>query len=389
MSPTLCGLPRGQVAAIVAIAAVVPAVLLMAPAIAGQLGAQLGLGPSQVGKVFSSELAGMSLATIPAWWWQKRVDWRWVAVAAALLFITANIASALAVAYAPLLVLRFISALGGGTLMVICMASAAGSTERDRLYGLWVCGQLVMGAIGLWALPRLFTVYGLSALYVGLAILVALCFPLLKQFPSSLIAEKKNGMSESNKPWRATVAILAVLAFYIGLSGVWTFIGTIAQLASIDQEIQGTILAIASLLGIVGALAAAAMGGRLPRIVSLALGYGAMIVSVAALLGVPGLVRFATAAFVFKFIWTYLLPFILASVAELDNDGRLMSTTNLMIGAGVTIGPLVAGQIIERSGGTSLMLAVSMSSLIISLLAITFSRYGEQSTKFDPGRAAT
>jgi MFS family permease len=187
MSPTLCGLPRGQVAAIVAIAGIVPAVLLMAPAIAGQLGAQLGLGPGQIGKVFSSELAGMSLATIPAWWWQKRVDWRLVAVVAALLFIVANIASALAVAHAPLLVLRFISALGGGTLMVICMASAAGSSERDRLYGLWVCGQLVLGALGLWLLPRLFTVFGLSALYVGLAVLVALCFPLLKQFPRSML----------------------------------------------------------------------------------------------------------------------------------------------------------------------------------------------------------
>src|SRR5271163_123210 len=114
-------------------------------------------------------------------------------------------------------------------------------------------------------LPRLFAVYGLSALYIGLAALMVLCFPLLKQFPSSLIAEKKNGVSESNKPWRATIAIFAVLAFYIGSSGVWTFIGTIAQLAAIDQETQGTILAIASLLGIAGALTATAMGARLPR----------------------------------------------------------------------------------------------------------------------------
>jgi MFS transporter, DHA1 family, inner membrane transport protein len=174
------------------------------------------------------------------------------------------------------MVLRFISALGGGTLMVICMASAAGSTERDRVYGLWVCGQLVLGALGLWMLPRLFTVYGLSALYIGLAVLTVLCFPLLKQFPSSLIAEKKSGVSGSNEPRRATIAIFAVLAFYIGLSGVWAFAGTIAQLAAIDQERQGTILAIASLLGIAGALTATAMGARLPRNVSLVLGYGAM-----------------------------------------------------------------------------------------------------------------
>lgn len=380
MSPTFYGLPRGQIAAIVTIAAIVPAVLLMAPAIAGQLGSQLGLGPGQVGTMFSSELAAMSLSTIPAWWWQKRFDWRLVAVAAALVFIAANIASAFAVAYAPLLVLRFISALGGGTLMVICMASAAGSTERDRVYGIWVCGQLVLGALGLWMLPRLFTVYGLSALYTCLAVLMVLCLPLLKQFPSRLTTEKTSGLSGNNKPWRAAIAIFAVLTFYIGLSGVWAFAGTIAQLAAIDQETQGTILAIASLLGIAGSIAATAIGGRLPRNVSLVLGYGAMTASVAALLGVPGFVRFAAAAFVFKFVWTYVLPFILASVADLDNDGRLMGTTNLVIGAGVAIGPAVAGQLIEQSGDTSAMLVVSMSFLIASLLAICFSHYGEKST---------
>jgi MFS transporter, DHA1 family, inner membrane transport protein len=312
-----------------------------------------------------------------------------VAIAAALLFIAANIASAFAVAYTPLLALRFASALGGGTLMVICMASAAGSTERDRVYGLWVCGQLVLGALGLWLLPRLFAVYGLSAFYTCLAALMVIIFPLVKQFPSSLIAEKKGGVSGSNNIWRATLAIFAVLAFYIGLSGVWTFIGTIAQLAAIDPETQGKILAIASLLGIAGSLTATATGARLPRNISLVLGYGAMTASVAALLGVPGLIRFTAAAFVFKFVWTYLLPFILASVADLDNDGRLMSTANLMIGGGLTIGPAIAGQLIEQSGHISAMLVVSASFLLLSLLAVSFSRHGDKSATLGEERTAT
>lgn len=149
MPRPIYGLSPGRLAAIVLGAAVVPAVLLTAPAIAGQLAAQLGLGPAQIGAMFSCELAAMSFATIPAWWWQKRVDWRRVAFAAGLLFIAANVASAFATAYAPLLVLRFISAIGGGTVMIVCMSSAAASPERDRVYGLWVCGQLVLGALGL------------------------------------------------------------------------------------------------------------------------------------------------------------------------------------------------------------------------------------------------
>ena len=66
-----------------------------------------------------------------------------------------------------------------------------------------------------------------------------------------------------------------------------------------------------------------------------------------------------------------------------------MGTTNLVIGGGVTVGPAVAGQLIERSGHTSVMLVVSMSFLIVSLLAISFSRYGEKSTTFGQERVAT
>ena len=115
-------------------------------------------------------------------WLADRVP-SWVAVAGAIVFILGNLASALASGYGSLLALRIVAAFGGGTVMVICMASAAASPERDRVYGLWVCGQLVLGALGLWLLPGLFAAHGLAALYVGLAVLMGLCLPLLPRFP--------------------------------------------------------------------------------------------------------------------------------------------------------------------------------------------------------------
>lgn len=373
MSRTICGLPPGRLAAIVAIAAVVPAVLLTAPAIAGQFATQLGLGPAEIGTMFSVELAAMSLATVPAWWWQKRFDWRGVAFGAALLFIVANIASAFVTGYGPLLALRALSALGGGSLMVICLASAAGSPERDRVYGLWVCGQLVLGALGLWLLPGLFASHGLAALYVGLAILMGLCLPLVSQFPTGLprAAAVAGGRRNSG---RAALAIFAVLTFYIGLSGVWAFMGVIGGAGGIDPATIGTILGIASLLGIAGSLLATLTGGRVPRGLSLLFGYGAMTAAVIALQGTPGLVRFAAAAFVFKFVWTYVLPFIVASVADVDRDGRLMSTTNLVMGGGLAIGPAISGQLLERTGDAMAMLWMGAAFLVVSFLAIFLCR---------------
>ncbi|WP_431484545.1 MFS transporter [Pseudomonas solani] len=368
------GLPRTRLLAIVLFAAIVPCVLMAAPAIATQYALQLGLGPAQIGQLFSAELAAMSLATLPAYLWQPRLDWRRVARGAALLFIVANLASAWASAFHPLMALRVVSALAGGTLMVLCIASAAQSQDRDRVYGLWVMGQLVLGAIGLWLLPPLFERFGLQALYLGLALLMLLCLPLAGSFQGVTPATRTLERASGGIGWRALLALFAVLAFYVGLSGVWTFIGSIAGAAAIDPASSGRILAVATLLGIAGSACAALIGKRWPRGAMLLLGYALMTGAVLLLLDQPGVARFATAALVFKYTWTFALPFILACLADLDRDGRLMNTTNLLIGGGLALGPAIAGPLLESSAGMRGVLLLSATCLLLSFAALSLAR---------------
>ncbi|MED5158362.1 MFS transporter, partial [Pseudomonas aeruginosa] len=120
-------------AAIVVFAAITPTILMTAPAVAAQLAAQWQLSPARVGDLFSVELGAMSLATLPAFHWLKRVDWRHAALLAGLLFIAANLASALAGSYPLLLALRFCSALAGGSLMILCLSSAASTATPSRV----------------------------------------------------------------------------------------------------------------------------------------------------------------------------------------------------------------------------------------------------------------
>lgn len=371
--------PRGMLWAIVLFAAIAPTVLMTAPAIAAQLVSEWGLGPAQIGNLFAVELAAMSLATLPAFYWQTRLDWRKVAWAAALAFVVFNLLSAFASSYAVLALLRFCSALAGGTLMVLCMASAARYDNQGRAYGLWVMGQLVVGAIGLWLLPPLFQRFGLSALYVGLAGLMLACLPWAHCFPR----ESAHKAAQAQQPrlattrfgWRILLSIFAVLAFYVGLSAVWTFIGTIATQAGIDADTSGSVLAVASLFGIAGAGTASLIGNRWRRTPLLLVGYGAMAIAVLCLLNQPQLIRFAFAALLFKYTWTFVLPFVLATLAELDRDGRVMSTANLVIGSGLAMGPAIAGMLIETGGGQfGTVLAVSAILMMVSLSTLIAAR---------------
>lgn len=363
-------------AAIVLFAAITPTILMTAPAVAAQLATQWQLTPSQIGDLFSVELGAMSLATLPAFWWLKRVDWRRAALLAGFGFILANLLSVWAASYPVLLALRFGSALAGGSLMIVCLSSAASTANPSRVYGLWVMGQLVVGAIGLSVLPHLFERYGLAACYVLLAVLMTLFLPLARHFPEGApVAQQHTGAAPLAKG-KVTLGILGILAFYISLSGVWTFIGAISAAAGIAADASGEVLAIATVMGIVGAGCASLIGERLPRGLLLLLGYGLMVGSVLLLLGQPDLARLALAALAFKFTWTFILPLVLACLADLDRSGRLMNASNLVIGGGLAIGPAIAGRLIESSGGFQPLLIGAASLTFTSLLLILGCRRG-------------
>ena len=72
-----------KVARIVAFSAIVPLALLVAPVLTTQLIAERGLTPADVGDYFLFELGGISLASLPALWWLRRVAARQIAPGAA------------------------------------------------------------------------------------------------------------------------------------------------------------------------------------------------------------------------------------------------------------------------------------------------------------------
>tara|TARA_Y100001951_G_scaffold101807_1_gene107342 strand:+ start:34786 stop:35952 length:1167 start_codon:yes stop_codon:yes gene_type:complete len=369
------GLAPLHLLAVVLFAAIAPCVLMTAPAVAAQYANELGIGPARIGQLLSVELAAMSLATLPSYYWLSRWNWRRVGFAAAGVFILVNLVSAYSVDFQSLLVLRALSALAGGTLMVLCIASASASTQQDRVYGLWVSGQLFLGALGLWLLPLLFAMAGLKALYLSLAALMALCMPLAGCFPvgAAAPAQVQHAGDAPSHRLSGVFGVLAVLLFYIGLSAVWSFIGSIASAADIDALSSGQILSIATVLGILGALCATLIGSRWPRQMSLLAGYSMMGAAVLLLLGEPNLFRFALAALLFKYAWTFVLPFILATLASFDRQGRLMSTVNLVIGGGLALGPVIAGPALESSLGMNAVLLGSACCLVLSCLALLLS----------------
>ncbi|MCA8030988.1 MFS transporter [Burkholderia cepacia] len=353
------------VAAIVLLSSITPALLTTAPIVAAQLGKQLSLAPTQVGSLFSAEMGAMSLATLPSLWWLRRVNWKLIAVIAAVVFIVGNLLSAHFTSYVSLLCLRFMTALSGGTLMIVCKTSAASMPNPSRVYGLWVTGQLVLGAIGLWVLPAFFGSYGISALFIGMAALMVACLPLVFRLPDGHATKASTrGDAKHYAGWARTLA--AILMFYVSLSAMWTFISGLSGAAHLAAPLAAKILSAATLVGIAGSLVTG-IGGQDDRMSRQFLaGFGLMLASIACLYGTPGIVRFAIAVLAFKFSWTYVLPLMLGKLANQDPSGRAMSFSSLVIGGGLAIGPLLGGALIQTFNGYDELVVVSFFILVLS-----------------------
>ncbi|ERJ37208.1 Permeases of the major facilitator superfamily [Burkholderia sp. AU4i] len=367
---------RSTLVALVVFAAITPLLLLVAPAVAGQLATQLGLSASHIGTYFFVELGAFSLATVPSYLWLGRIDARRVAAFAIALFGAGNLLTALWMpGFVALLALRAVTALGGGSLMVLCMTSAATSENSDRVYGLWVVGQLIAGAIGLFVLPHVFAAFGLRALYVALAGLALLAAPLSRGFPSSLgartaPAQHARGAAARTPQGSIVLAIGAVLTFYLAIGSVWTFASRAATEAGLDPQSTGNVLAIASVMGIAGAALASCAGGRLARRAMLTAGYALLAASFVALAVMRQAGGYSAAIFAFKFAWTFVLPFILATVAQIDTSGRLVATLNFVIGAGLAAGPLLAGLMLDAGGTMHALFTAATAVAIVSFAAL-------------------
>lgn len=367
---------RLTIIALVAFAAITPMALLVAPALAAQLGAELGVGPSQIGTYFFVENGAFSAASLLGLFWLGRVNVHVVGMIALAVFVIGNLATAVLLSdYTTLLLLRAFTGFGGGTLMVLSMVSAQDADNPERVFGYWVVGQLVAGAIGLAVLPHLFAGFGLKSFYLVLGILALLLAPLSRGFRAPAASKPAGPRSAPSSRFVLLVilAVTAILAFYIAIGGVWTFASMAAEQAGLQPAGIGNILATATLFGIAGALIASFLGGRVARRLMLLLGYAILVLSVVALALLKGGLGYVVAICAFKFAWTFVLPFIIAEVAGRDPSGRLVASTTMIIGTGLSLGPLFAGTMLDAAWSLQAVFAAAAACGLLSFACLLLS----------------
>lgn len=364
---------RGAYAMIAAFSAVMYAVLLTYPAMTDQLIEAHAMEADGIGFLFSVEMGVLSLATLPAFLWLKRVSLVPIMVLLTTLMVLGNILSSMAPSFGLLATSRALTALAAGSMVVVILAFCRRMANSSRALGIWVTAQLAMAAVILGIYPWTFAKMDLGGVYLAHAGIIALCLVTLPAVRGISFKDKGAGAiarQDIGEPFRwipAIFGLAAVLIFYASLHSVWALTGLLASAGGISASTTSLILSLATVAGVASALLATLIGDTRYRSVLTTLGLGAMTVSVLLFIGAPYAARFAVAAILFKFAWTFALPFIMASLADLPRSDHVMNSFNLMNGIGGAIGPALGGILVARTGSLDLMLVIGAIGLGLTI----------------------
>lgn len=371
-------------------------VLLITPMITTKLVEQYSLNASAVGTLLFLEIGAFSFATIPSYLWLRRVNLSLATWVFGTIAVAGNVLSGFAGTYELLIACRVATSLAAGSITVIILTMARKTNNPSRSYALFLASQLGMAAVFLAVYPVVFDDRPASAIYFTLAILALVCLPLARlidpntyrrEAASDKVADPAlQARTRKRLGLAAAMGLAAILLFYISLSAVWTFMAQIGADSDVDMTAISLGLSAATVTGILAALAATALGGHRRSNLLVLLSYAGLTGSMALLFGTITATQFVIAAGLFKFTYTFIFPYIVASVAKLDPNGYLTSTVNLVVAGGFSLGPLVGGALITGTGGYIVMLIVSIVLMLISMF-LTYQLQRVRAERVEPAPA--
>jgi predicted MFS family arabinose efflux permease len=304
------------------------------------------LSERDAGFVSSIELLTLAVTAIALAPALPRLSARRVAFIAVGLTLVAQGISALAGSLVSFAVLRGLAGIGEGALFAVSLSVVAcRSHNPDRLYGyfqiVWALGSVALFALG-GELTATFALRGIIALMAAVTLALV---PLLLLVPAGPAPRR-----QSVEPYPATnaarlgVMTLAALVLYLTVSaGVYMFSAPLGQRAGLDTRAVGYALMVASLVGITGAGAAAAIHVRWGRALPItAFCFGiALVTFVLCVTREP--TAYVLALIASAVIYYFAVPYLFGLAAAIDPSGRWAAAAGSAFLLGFAAGPVLAG----------------------------------------------
>ena len=332
---------------------------ILMPLIVGALMRRFGVDEDAATGVAALEIAGIAISCAIFPRWIARVPRRlaWFAMLGTLL---AQAAGAWMPSLAAVGATRLVTGLFEGALFVVVAASLSNRVAAERAWGVII---LVSGVIdcallvGAYALAPDFVSQWLFVIFAAAFALIA--WPAAAAGADAIPPATVLAPPARRHRWGVLIPIWAVMILvYSVLSAQWALADVVGHRLGIAPERIGPLLALVSLLGTVGALAASHRRSHELRLPILWTAQLLMAGAVLWFFVVHGWAGFFVAQLLVSFAFYAVTPFLTARLSGLDADGTLLSRSIVITFAAAFVGTALAGTMLMRLGALGCGLAL-------------------------------
>lgn len=347
-----------------------PAAIVLMPMIVGGLIDSYGYTDQQAANIAALEGLGLVVSSVVAALWIRRVAWPRALLLAFMAYAALNGASANLADYEPLLLVRFLTGLAGGSLFAVSVAALGDNREPDRAFGLAQAVQGVLMLAAFAASPALLEAWGVRSLYYLLGGASLLMLFTLRRVPdqgrvrAGPVADAVQGPRHTGLIW---LGLAASVIFFSNVFGFWAFVERIGQAAELPAGTIGLALGVSQVLAIAGALAAAWASDRYGRYWPLVIVLAGQALALFWLLGRFGATGYFVATGAYQALFIVAVSYQMGAIAKLDVRGRYLVMMTAAQGLGAAIGPAVAASLIRGDDYDGVMLMAGLACLVSTL----------------------
>lgn len=356
------------------------------PILVGALIDGLGMDEGGVGLFASLELGGVALGSLGVAALAARISRRRAGLLGGAIAALGYAAAAAAPSAAPLAAARFVAGLGCGVAMAAGNAAAAAVDEPDRLFARVAFFGGGVAAVMLGLLPLAVGAWGFRGAYLCLAGVCVVALPLQALLPATAPARVGRRAPGLPAPAIGATALVAVGLFWLSDQALWTFTERIGIRVGLTRQEIGGVLAASTLVGLLGAAAAALLGTLRGRTLPLVLGLAGSLAVRVALANAATPLQYTALQLCWGTIFLFTLPYVAGTTAALDRQGRFAAAAGGVGMAGTAIGPGVAGLLMVSAGPAALGWFLLVASALSLALLTPVSRWLDRRTE-DPSEA--
>ncbi|MEM5550175.1 MFS transporter [Pseudoalteromonas neustonica] len=370
-----------SIVAIIFIAVIGPCMFIVQPAFVQGLVEYMSYTEEQAGLIASAEMFGVAATAIGINFILNRFNWR-VLVSIFLIFAgVGNFLSLLMEDANSLMIMRFITGLGSGGIMVFSFTMMGITLRADRNLGYMLVAILGYGALGLLIMPSAFNLVGVAGVlfFLGLFCLSGLFF--VANLPCSHqahgeVTDKSKTYTRSTK----LITLSSILLYNIAIGLVWVYMFVLGVESGIAEQTVANGLTASQFFGVLGASMAIFFEGRYGRVLPLSIGIFGGALGIWLLLDIPSAIAFIVGVCVFNGLWNLTIPYLMALLSDFDNKGRMVTFGVTLQFIGYAVGPALASLLLDV-GGFDLINKLAIGFFIVSAILLIPSLRAQKKTK--------